>query len=127
VVNYMSRGSIWDDNCAATAVEFAMVAPALVTLLVGTAYLFMLLFSIGSLHFAVEEAARCAAINTTVCSVSSQVITYAQSKYFGPAISPTFTYTSAACGNSVRASASYVVDLGLTSVTVPISAAACFP
>jgi Flp pilus assembly protein TadG len=115
-----------NDNRGTSAVEFALVMPALITLLVGTFYVCMVLFSIGSLHFAVEESAHCAAVNTTVCRGSSQIITYAQNNYFGPATA-TFTYTSAACGNSVSASANYVVDLGLTKVTVPITATACFP
>jgi Flp pilus assembly protein TadG len=114
------------DNSGATAVEFAIVAPAFVGLIVATIYLCMGLFLIGSLHFAVEDAARCASVNTTTCSDSSSVTSYAQSRYFGPS-SPTFTYASASCGNSVTGTVNYVANLYWKSVTIPISATACFP
>jgi Flp pilus assembly protein TadG len=50
-----------------TAVEFAIVAPVLIALLVGTIALCVGLFLIGSLHYAVEEGARCASVKTTIC------------------------------------------------------------
>ncbi len=117
----------WNSNCGATAVEFAIVAPAFITLIVGMFYLCMGLFLVGSLHYAVEEGARCASVNTTTCTGSSSIISYTQSHYFGPVSSPTFTYASAACGNSVSATVSYAVNLGFKTVTIPISATACFP
>ncbi len=40
---------------------------------------------------------------------------------------PTFTYAAAACGNSVSASVNYVMNLALKTVTIPITAKACFP
>jgi hypothetical protein len=81
----------------------------------------------GSLHYAVEQAARCASVNTTVCFTSGAIVSYAQSNYFGPGGSPNFTYAVAACGNSVTASKNYVLDIGLRTFTVEVSAAACFP
>ena len=74
----------------------------------------------------VEEGARCASVRTTVCSDATTIVSYAQSRYFGPSSSPTFTYAAAACSNSVSGSINYVVDLGLKQITVPI-AATCFP
>jgi Flp pilus assembly protein TadG len=116
-----------NDARGAAAVEFALVAPAFVGLAVGTFYVCLCLFLTGSLHYAVEQAARCASVNTTVCSSSSAIVSYAQSNYFGPGGSPNFTYASAACGNSVTASMNYVLDVGLKRFTVPVSATACFP
>jgi Flp pilus assembly protein TadG len=115
------------DNSGATAVEFAIVAPAFVGLIIATLYLCMGLFLIGSLHFAVEDAARCASVNTATCSDSSSITSYAQSRYFGPSSSPIFTYASASCGNSVTGTVNYVANLYWRSVTIPISATACFP
>ncbi len=109
------------------AVEFALVAPVFVGLAVGTFYLCLCLFLTGSLHYAVEQAARCASVNTTVCSSASAIVSYAQSNYFGPGGSPNFTYAAAARGNSVTASMNYVLDVGLRRFTVPVSATACFP
>lgn len=110
-----------------TAVEFAIVAPVLVALLVGTFGLCIALFLVGSLHYAVEEGARCASVKTLVCSNAATTVAYAQSHYFGPSASPTFTYAAAACGNSVSASVNYSMNVGFGTFTVPINATACFP
>jgi Flp pilus assembly protein TadG len=109
-----------------TAVEFAIVAPVFIGLVIAMMCLCLALFLAGSLHYAVEEAARCASVKTAVCTDATSTVAYAQSHYFGPS-TPTFTSTTAACGNAVSASISYVVDLGLRQVTIPISANACFP
>jgi Flp pilus assembly protein TadG len=114
-----------------TAVEFAIVAPVFIALLVGTLALCVALFLIGSLHFAVEEGARCASVKAA-CQVNgiadaALTQTYTQNHYFGPSVSPTFTYAAAACGNSVSASISYSMNVGFRTFTVPISAASCFP
>jgi Flp pilus assembly protein TadG len=110
-----------------TAVEFAIVAPVLIALLVGTIALCVGLFLIGSLHYAVEEGARCASVKTTICSDAATTVAYAQNHYFGPNVSPTFTYAAAACGNSVSASINYSMNVGFKTFVVPISATACFP
>jgi len=110
-----------------TAVEFAIVAPVFVALLVGTLALCVGLFLIGSLHYAVEEGARCASVKTTICSNAATTVAYTQNHYFGPNVSPTFTYAAAGCGNSVSASINYSMNVGFRTFVVPISATACFP
>jgi Flp pilus assembly pilin Flp len=115
------------DRQGTTAVEFAIVAPVLIALLVGTIALCIGLFLIGSLHFAVEDGARCASVKTTICSDAVTTVAYTQSRYFGPDVSPTFTYAAAACGNSVSASINYSMNVGFRTLVVPISATACFP
>lgn len=119
-------GDVWIDDCGTTAVEFAMVAPVFILLLVGAICLSLALFLVGSLHYAVEEGARCASVKTSVCTNSTTIVSYTQGQYFGPS-APSFTYAAAACGNSVSASINYVVNLGITKVTVPVTASACFP
>jgi Flp pilus assembly pilin Flp len=115
------------DQQGTTAVEFAIIAPVLIALLVGTLALCVGLFLIGSLHFAVEDGARCASVKTTICSDATTTVAYTQSRYFGPNVSPTFTYAAAACGNSVSASISYSMNVGFRTFVIPISATACFP
>ncbi len=115
------------DQGGTTAVEFALIAPILIALLVGTITLCVGLFLIGSLHFAVEDGARCASVKTTVCSDAATTIAYTKSRYFGPDVSPTFTYTAAACGNSVSASVNYSMNVGSRTLVIPLSATACFP
>jgi Flp pilus assembly protein TadG len=115
------------DRQGTTAVEFAIVAPVFIALLIGTLALCVALFLVGSLHFAVEDGARCASVKTTICSDAASTVAYTQSRYFGPNLSPTFTYAAATCGNSVSASISYSMNVGFTTYTIPISATACFP
>jgi Flp pilus assembly protein TadG len=115
------------DDQGTTAVEFAIIAPVFIAMLVGTIALCIALLLIGSLHFAVEDGARCASVKTTICSDAATTVAYTQSRYFGPEVSPTFTYAAAACGNSVTASISYSMNVGFRTFVIPISATACFP
>lgn len=115
-----------DSTSGTTAVEFALVAPVLILLTVGIFYLCVALFVAGSMHYAVEEGARCASVNTSICPNAGATIAYTQSRYFAPG-APAFTYAAGPCGNAVSASLNYVMNLGLTSVVVPISATACYP
>jgi len=117
---------LYQEHRGTTAVEFALVSPVFIAMVLGLLSLCVCLFLIGSLHYSVEEAARCASVRTTVCKDAGTTIAYAQSRYFGPS-APTFSYTTAACGNSVTGSINYVAQLGLTQITVPVSASACFP
>jgi Flp pilus assembly protein TadG len=110
-----------------TAVEFAIIAPVFIALLVGTMALCLALFLVGSLHFAVEDGARCASVKTTICADGPTTIAYTQSRYLGPNISPTFTFAAAPCGNSVSASINYSMNVGFRTFVIPISATACFP
>jgi Flp pilus assembly protein TadG len=122
----LNAETVWADDRGTTAVEFAIVAPVFILLLVGAIYLCLALFLVGSLNYAVEEGARCASVKASVCTDSSSIVSYTQNHYFGPS-APTFTYAAAACGSSVSASVSYVVNMGITEVTVPVQASACFP
>jgi Flp pilus assembly pilin Flp len=119
--------SLRRDQQGTTAVEFAIVAPVFIALLIGTLALCIALFLIGSLHFAVEDAARCHSVKTAICADAATTVAYAQSHYYGPNVSPTFTYAAAACGSSVSASISYSMNVGFRTLTIPISATACFP
>src|SRR5215510_8537368 len=111
-----------------TAIEFALVGPVFIFLVIGIAFLCMAMAVAGSMHYAVEEGARCASVRKMVCSDIDTTIAYAKAHYFGPGGVPTFAYDPAAvCGHSVTASITYVVDMGLKKVSVPITAAACFP
>jgi hypothetical protein len=139
-----SRINCWSDERGTEAVEFALVSPIFILLTIGIIYLCMALWAVGSLHYAVEAGARCASVQPLDpinnqqhdCTDQPTTISYTQNHYFGPN-SPNFSYTPpnplnlnpppVSCGYLVTGNASYVIDLGLTRVTVPISAQACFP
>jgi hypothetical protein len=110
-----------------SAVEFAIVAPVFLMLVVGLISTCLLLFSIACMHYAVEEGARCASVKATVCPDSGTTLTYTKAAYYGPLILPTFAYTVAPCGYSVSGSANFSLNIGLSRLTVPLSATACYP
>ena len=125
---YTSHMNLHGDERGTTAIEFAIVGPIFIFLLIGIFSLCMGLAVASGMHYAVEEGARCASVRTTVCTDDGTTIAYTKSHYYGPSTQPTFIYDpAAACGHSVTASITYVVDLGLKQISVPITAAACFP
>ena len=117
----------WRNDHGATAVEFALIAPLAVMLLIGIMGVSLMLLSIGSMHFAVEAAARCASVNPTLCNSPAAIVVYAKSRYSGALIAPVFTYASVACGKQVGASITYTLDVGIYRQSVPLSATSCFP
>jgi Flp pilus assembly protein TadG len=115
------------DEAGTAAVEFAMVLPAFAVLIVGGVWTAQLMFETSSLHYAVEAAARCAAVNSVTCSSTTAIQTYAASKYYGPSYpAPTFVSTTGACGQAVTGTVTYVLNTGVTSISIPLSATACF-
>jgi Flp pilus assembly protein TadG len=109
-----------------TAVEFALVLPALAALVVGGLYTGLLMYSAAGLHNAVEQAARCYSVSQSQCGSASAAQTYAQNSYYGVS-TPTFTASTQACGHQVTATLSFVLDAAVTSFNVPLTATACFP
>ena len=63
-----------------TAVEFAIVAPVLIAMVIGTLALCVGLFLVGSLDFP-SKTARCASVKTTICSDAASTVGYTQSRY----------------------------------------------
>jgi Flp pilus assembly protein TadG len=115
------------DERGTTALEFALIAPVMLAMLIGTILMSIGLFLIGGMHYAVDEAARCASVKTTICTDSATTIAYAQSHFFGPNVTPVFNYTTAACGNSVSATYTYSMNIVGRSYSIPITANACYP
>jgi Flp pilus assembly protein TadG len=129
-----------------TAVEFAIILPALVMLLLGTLSASLAIYTAASMHYAVEAAARWYSVNDSPPGnvTTTQTQTHAQNNYLGLG-SPTFTASSAgtcafcpagsatACGHQVNATLSVVLNAGVkqnltpAQWTIPLSATACFP
>ena len=110
----------------ATAVEFALVLPALAALIVGGLYSGLAVYSAAGLHSAVEQAARCFSVDATQCSSAFATQTYAQSEYYGVS-SPTFTASIQPCGHQVAATVTVPLTAVIVNFDVPLSATACFP
>lgn len=111
----------------ASALEFAIVAPAFLTCLVGAFYVCEMAFASVCLNYAVESAARCYSVKTTVCTDASSTQTYATSHFVGPKVSPTFVASTATCGHKVTGSINFTLDLGVSKQVLPINASSCAP
>lgn len=115
------------DPSGTTAVELALVLPAFILMILGGMATASLGFAAASLNFAVEDAARCASVRTTVCTSAAAIRTYAEAHYSGPAISPVFTYSTAGCGHTVSATGTFAFNVIPQLMNVPITATACYP
>ncbi len=112
----------------AGTVEFALVAPIMMMLIIGGIYLSMLGFTAASLSYSVEAGARCASVNTTVCNNTTATATYSRNQFMNlSGATSTFAAASATCGNRVTGSVTFVINAGITRVSVPLSSTACFP
>jgi Flp pilus assembly protein TadG len=111
-------------------VEFALVGPPFLLLLLGLISASVVAFSAASMHYAVEGAARSYSVsdaqNPGQCGSATTAQNYAKTLYSGVS-SPTFTASTPACGCQVNATLSLVLNAGMANWTVPLTATACFP
>ena len=116
-------------NCrGATALEFALCAPAFFMLAMGIVELGLQVWMQLALQQGVEAAARCASINKNACASSSQIQAYAAAQSYG--LSPpntSFSVSTPSCGNLVQASytPNYLPNFPIPAQT--LTASACFP
>jgi Flp pilus assembly protein TadG len=116
-------------DSGSSAVEFAMVAPFLIAMLFGVFEFGRALWTQSMLDFAVEQASRCATINTTTCGSASTIATYAASQT-SPLNLPaaTFTATTPTCGNQVRASYAFnFITPHLFPYSITLTSQSCYP
>lgn len=116
------------DISGATALEFALCAPAFFMLVMGIVELGLLVWTQLALQQGVEAAARCASINKNACANSSQIQAYAAAQSYGLSLpATTFTVSTLSCGNMVQASylPSYLPSFPIPTPT--LTASACFP
>jgi Flp pilus assembly protein TadG len=119
------------DQRGASAAEFALILAPMILLALGTINLCGMMYTVSTLHFAVENTARWTSIATTAGGGtppgSSAIQAHGAGVYKGIA-SPTFSQVSgAACGSKITGSVNYNFTTGLTSAVVPLSASACYP
>lgn len=117
------------DRSGVAAVEFVMLSPVAFGLLFAIIDAGFLIFTQVGLEHAVESAARCSAINSTVCGTASSIKSYAVTQAYGLAISSgAFSYVQTSCGNVVSASYTYTYfSSSFLTASIPLTAQACFP
>jgi Flp pilus assembly protein TadG len=133
------------DERGATAVEFAMLAPFLIALFFGIFEFGRALWIQGILDYAVEQAARCWAINTTLCGSASATETFAggQSAPLPYAatcpvgqVCPVFTATQPSCGDQVQATYTFdFIKIGSLPIlgakplptSITLTSQSCYP
>ena len=117
------------DERGSSAVELAIILSVFLSALFGIIKVAIMLWTLSSLHYATENAARYASICTTSCSPT--VATYAANQYFGQSLGGTnpFTYSpNTGCGNTVTANYTYQLVIPLVGTySVPLRTAACSP
>jgi len=117
-------------ECGSSAVELALILSIFLTMLFGIINVAMVLWTLGSLHYAAENAARCAAVGSAGCTTASAIQTYALNQYAGLSLGGTnpFTYSATGCGNTVRAAYTYSLVIPFAGTySLPLSATACSP
>ncbi|HEY2483056.1 MAG TPA: TadE family protein [Caulobacteraceae bacterium] len=106
--------------------EFALVVPVFFGMVFLLLNICVALWAEAALNFAVDQAARCMSVQPGVCDNVTDAVK--QHPYIGPNVSPAFRQAvGASCGNNVSATATYVIDLGLGSLPLNLSASSCFP
>src|SRR5262249_19067060 len=99
------------------AVEFALLAPALILFIFGIFELGRALWLQNALDYSVSAAARCASLNGSVCS--GQVTIYAASQSGADIDSSIFGYNNAAaCGCQVTATYTFPLRVPWTTLSV---------
>lgn len=117
------------DKSGASALEFALTAPFFFALIGGIIEIGIVVWMQVALQQGAEAAARCASVNKTLCSSTSQIQSYAAGQSYGlnPPAS-TFSVTAPSCGNQVAANYTYNFAFGYFGVPkVTLSAQSCFP
>src|SRR5690348_7363211 len=125
---------LWRSRGGATAIEMAFLLPVFLMFLLGIEEFGRALWTQTALQFAVEAAARCAAVSPSECT---NVPSYAAGQAYGMSIpSSAFTYTpNAVCGaasvtSGAQVTASYAFPAlvpALVPINVTLSAKSCHP
>lgn len=113
------------------AVEYGVILPLLLTMMLGVVDMGRLLWTYTTLARATEAAARCAAVNATTCGSASNIQTYAAAQAFGLSVtSSAFAVSYPNCGVQVNASYTFQFLMpwlfGAPTSSVALSTQACF-
>ena len=115
------------DASGIAAVEFALVSIPLCLFVFGIIATGQAVWLQNALTASVAEAARCASVNPTLCGTASQIQTYAAQQTSAGFASSIFSVTSPSCGNQVSASYALPLTIPFMTLSVNLTAQACFP
>jgi Flp pilus assembly protein TadG len=107
-------------------VQFALVLPAFVMLIFGIIEIGRGLWLQNALHYATEQAARCASVNPTACTAGN-IGSYAASVSGANIPASSFTLTTPACGNQVDGTYRISLAIPFKSMSWSLTARSCFP
>jgi Flp pilus assembly protein TadG len=120
--------AIWRDDRGASALEFGLTAPVFLLFIFGIIGCGLLFWTQLGLQHGVEMAARCAAVNRTLCPTGTAITSYAAQQAYGLSLpDQTFVYSTPACGNQVTASYTVHLPNVLNLSPIVLAAKACFP
>ena len=128
----MKSLNLLKNNRGATAVEFALVALPVCTLVFGIMQTAWIIWVDNLLHAAVDTAAQCGAVNSTTSpcggSGSMNMINTATA-VFQPVSSSTapFTNNSSCGGSGLNGSYNVSIGIGSLAVNITVTAKSCYP
>lgn len=120
-----------NDEGGAGAAEFALVVLPFMALIFAIIYLSLLVYFNSQLQYATEATARWASVTSSASGSdpsAGQVQAHFNSVYGGPTLAsgdPTYSHVS--CGHRVVANTTFGMNVVVTSVSVPLTASACYP
>lgn len=116
----MTIKTLFKDQRGTSAVEFAITLPVFILMLFGVWQVSFGIWAQCALQHGADMAARCMAVNPTVCSNIniSGIQSYAASQSYGLNPSPSvFAVSTQTCGNQV--SAAYTLSPPVANIGIP--------
>ncbi|PNG27140.1 TadE/TadG family type IV pilus assembly protein [Methylocella silvestris] len=102
------------------AIEFGLILPVLLLFLIGIMDMGRMLWANTTLNWAAQSAARCAAVNSTLCGSASQIQSYAVAQAWGVTVLPAaFSVTYPSCGVQVAATYTFQFIIPWPGTTAP--------
>jgi Flp pilus assembly protein TadG len=120
----------------AVAIEYAFVLPVLLLFVLGILECGRLFWTYTTLYRATEAAARCGAVDATLCATAAEIEAYGVTQAYGLTITASaFTAATASCGMQVTASFPFTLVIPWVTVGTPsgsfniitLNPTACYP
>ena len=118
-------GRLMRAQVGSMSVDFAMIATPLFLLILGASEVGRALWYQNALNYSVEEAARCATVDTNNCNTSDQIKSYAAARSGAGFAASTFSTSTSGCGNLIKAS--YPMSIGVAHMSITLKAQSCYP